>query len=194
MNKILTFVSHKIEERNKIQNFVDELEKKDIFLDCYFAENNYSFTSTIADKIKRKIDDCELFLVFLTEQSCNSNFVNQEMGYALDKGKKILIISDNEKLKPEGFFYGRDIFCFDNNNIDFEKLKSMLEKEFDISNLTIESFDEIINEPVIKNNFTINNNNFTINNNNNPDWLKIGVIALVVILIICVVVKHTKKD
>jgi hypothetical protein len=44
----------------------------------------------------KAIEESELFLVFLTENSLNSQWVNQEIGYALGKGISVI------PLKKEG--------------------------------------------------------------------------------------------
>ena len=74
------------------------------------------------------IDDSELFLVLLTKNSLKSQWVNQEIGYALGKGIPIIPLKKgNPKIK--GLIETRKYVKIQNNPVDtvkevFEKLKN----------------------------------------------------------------------
>jgi hypothetical protein len=57
---------------------------------AYVAEEDVTPGAKLPKKIRTKIDDCDMFLLLLTENSAASSFVNQEIGYALGLEKFIL--------------------------------------------------------------------------------------------------------
>ena len=95
MEKCKIFVSHSLDEKEKIDNMKIFSNENFSF---YFAEDSYS-TKTISKKITNAIDSCDYFFLILTKKSQKSPFVNQEVGYAKARGKEIIIIPQSSCYK-----------------------------------------------------------------------------------------------
>ncbi len=56
----------------------------------YIAEENATPGARLSGKIRSKIEECDVFLLVLTENSASSSFVNREIGYAIGLEKFVL--------------------------------------------------------------------------------------------------------
>ena len=63
----------------------------------YIAEENLTPGAQLSKKIRTKIEECEVFLLLLTENSASSAFVNQEIGYAIGLDKFVLPVVIGDK-------------------------------------------------------------------------------------------------
>lgn len=87
--KYVFFISHSTRD---IKNDVGEVHKilKTCKIPCYIADIDAPLGNVLPAEIKKAIEESELFLVFITQYSKRSLWVNQEIGYAL--GKEIPVI------------------------------------------------------------------------------------------------------
>jgi hypothetical protein len=68
--------------------------------------------SPLGAKIQRSIDASDLVVVLLTKKGVESAWVNQEVGYAIGRGKKVLPFVE-KGLDTEGMLHGVEYFVFD---------------------------------------------------------------------------------
>jgi hypothetical protein len=57
---------------------------------AYLAEHDPQPGKQLAEKVKRNIGRCNALVVLLTENSVSSSYVQQEIGWALAKGKLVI--------------------------------------------------------------------------------------------------------
>jgi hypothetical protein len=81
---------------------------------CYVAEWCREPGKWITDKVKDAINASDIVLVLWTRGGRDSQFVNQEVGYAEDKKPIVPLVEKGVTL--EGFLYGRDHIEFDRQN------------------------------------------------------------------------------
>ena len=77
------------------------------------AEHSVDVKNTITVKIQQMIQGSDLVLVILTQEGFNSNFVQQEIGYAVDKKPMLIVVERGFETKIAGFIYGRDPVILD---------------------------------------------------------------------------------
>ncbi len=56
----------------------------------YLAEHDQRAGKPLAEKVKQNIDKCKALVVLLTHNSVSSSYVQQEIGYAIAKGKLVI--------------------------------------------------------------------------------------------------------
>jgi hypothetical protein len=59
-------------------------------IDAYLAEHDQNAGKPLAERVKRNIDKCKALVVLLTHRSISSSYVQQEIGYAMGKGKLVI--------------------------------------------------------------------------------------------------------
>ena len=108
------FVSHSTspEDMPYVTWFHSTLQSRGI--GCYVAEWYREPGRLITDKTKAAINASDIVLVLWTKGGRDSQFVNQEVGYAEDKKPTIPLVEEGVTL--EGFLYGRDHIEFDRQN------------------------------------------------------------------------------
>lgn len=87
--KYVFFISHSTKDvMGDVGEVCNILEKCRIR--SFVADRDAPLGEPLPEKIKKAIEESELFLVFLTKNSKKSLWVNQEIGYALGKGIPII--------------------------------------------------------------------------------------------------------
>ena len=121
------FVSHAIKDKSLLTSIENTLQPYGLTL--LIAEHYFDMQSTISDKIRTMINNCNVGLVLLTTNGFNSGFVREEIGY-LDAVNKpiVLVIEKGLEQKYSGFKYGHDYILFDpaNPNEAIENIKQIL--------------------------------------------------------------------
>jgi hypothetical protein len=107
--------------------------------DVFLAHNDLEPSQIWIDEILKHLDTCDIFLPFLTENSRNSTWVNQEIGIGFTKNKVIIPFTVN--CVPWGFIshiqaYSLNVsntenFVNDIENATWKIQKIMKEKEYD---------------------------------------------------------------
>ncbi len=89
MNKV--FLSHAFNEKESdyIQLLKDELKSHGVQI---YETNHLEIKDTIISVIHDSINICDLLIAFMIDNDLN---VAYDVGYAMAKGKKVLIISDD---------------------------------------------------------------------------------------------------
>ena len=108
------FVSHSTspEDMPYVTWFHSTLQSRGI--GCYVAEWYREPGKLITDKVKAAINASDIVLVLWTKGGRDSQFVNQEVGYAEDK--KLILPLVEKGVTLEGFLYGRNHIEFDRQN------------------------------------------------------------------------------
>jgi hypothetical protein len=82
---------------------------------CYIAERDWQFGHSLPAKIEANIRACDCFVAFLTLGGSQSEWVNQEIGYAVGLGKpRILVVELG--LQVKGFEIGKEYIVLDRWN------------------------------------------------------------------------------
>lgn len=102
------FISYSTEtDKNKMESVKRFLTKSRFFKPIVIADNRRSL-SLFSQKVKDGIDKCDYILPILTKESMASQWVNQEIGYAIAKQKSIYPIVDTCILKDlKGFIHSQ---------------------------------------------------------------------------------------
>jgi nucleoside 2-deoxyribosyltransferase len=121
------FISHAMKDKSLLQNIVDIIAPYGVKI--FVAEHYFELQSTVSDKIKKMLNDCDIGLVLLTENGFNSGFVREEIGYLVAMNKPIvLLLEKGLEEKYSGFKYGHDYILFDpaNSSIAVDKIRQIL--------------------------------------------------------------------
>lgn len=125
MNKVKIFISYSTldsEKKEIIKNLINNSEK----LEAIVVPEQYSSLDYNAEKIKKSLDSCMVFLPILTSNSINNQWVNQEIGYAFGSNKIKLediypIVENNIMNDLKGFISSSNDLNFRyKNDTDFE--------------------------------------------------------------------------
>ncbi|KKG14167.1 hypothetical protein EO98_09350 [Methanosarcina sp. 2.H.T.1A.6] len=105
----------------EIQVLNREVFNSDYYVDHYnIYKDNFQIDSTNADlanSMQNLINKCDLLIAFLTDTNYNVIF---ELGYALGKGKKILLVSDENVKIPNALENVRYIRSKYNDNLIYD--------------------------------------------------------------------------
>ena len=93
------FISYSHKDVDRILPYVQEMEKRS--LKVWYDHHLYPGTE-FNDEIALKILDCGLFILFLTQSSSDSKYVNKEFNYACSKEKLYIVVhlEKNVRMKP----------------------------------------------------------------------------------------------
>lgn len=80
----------------------------------YLFQDDQQPGRSIAEKIQGEIDQADVVLAFITRHSTGSNYVQQEIGYALKAGKPIIPLVENG-VTNLGMLEGREYLPFHRN-------------------------------------------------------------------------------
>ena len=82
---------------------------------CYIAEREWQFGQSLPQKIKNNIVTCDCFVAFLTVGGAYSQWVNQEIGYAVACAKpRILPVEDG--VQHQGFDAANEFIALDRSH------------------------------------------------------------------------------
>lgn len=82
------FLSHSEQDEDLIQKIANSL--KSIDYEVYVEEYERNFGTDVVDSVCKAIESSNFFMVILTDKSINSQWVNQEIGYAYANEKDII--------------------------------------------------------------------------------------------------------
>jgi hypothetical protein len=147
------FISYSNSDKDKVDLIAEELKGNKIFKSKVIASDREAL-KPLAQKVSKGITDCKVFLPILTKNSMNTQWINQEIGYAMALGKTILpIIEKGIMGKLKGFIHKEsDLpYAYDSNvdktkeNIDFLKHIKLLISDAE-SRSDIKVPDEAVSE------------------------------------------------
>lgn len=101
------FISYYDKDKEKLRA-LEKIVKGTKFLCPIIVANNREAIEQLSDKVKKGIIDCDLFVPILTRSSITSQWVNQEIGFAIALSREVipiveLKIIDQDQLK--GFIH-----------------------------------------------------------------------------------------
>jgi hypothetical protein len=92
-------------------------------VNAYLAMYDRDPGNPLGSKVQDQIERSDIVLVILTKKGVESAWVNQEVGLAMGKGKRIIPFVE-KGLTPEGLLHGVEYFPFDPDK-PWEKVGSM---------------------------------------------------------------------
>jgi hypothetical protein len=116
------FLSHSMtaDDQPVVQSISELLATQDI--DCYIAERDAQPGESLATKIEQAIRDCDALYALLTKGGTQSEFVQQEIGFARGIGKPVTPIVE-KGLTLKGFHAATEWIEFDRANPQSALLK-----------------------------------------------------------------------
>ena len=123
------FVSHSSQDREDADNFVKELELRGI--SCWIAPRDIPYGSDFPDAIVEGLDSCLGFIVLVSRNSMNADFVKSEINLARTKRKRIFPVKlvDIEISGGLSLFtsLSQSIALFDNTENQIDSLVTTIE-------------------------------------------------------------------
>lgn len=109
---IHVFISYADSDKGKMRSLERQLELHPALSAVIIADDRKPST-LLTDKVKTGIDECDYFVPILTGNSIKNQWVNQEIGYAVAKGKHIVpIVAKNITGKLKGFVHKQTDLSF----------------------------------------------------------------------------------
>lgn len=95
------FISHSHKDYKKIDKYIEPLKSmKDLRI--FYSKESLNCGDNIDKELQNAINESDLIILLHSKNTVESSYVNQEVGYALGKKKKILpFLLDTSK--PKGF-------------------------------------------------------------------------------------------
>ena len=144
-NKPFVFVSYCHEDNTIVHAFISELQKS---VNVWFDEGNTP-GSSFKDNIIEHINNCSLFLFYVTESSLASPYCRREIEFAMNKKKNFINVVDHDLSYP-------DWFIFDFQNIlDYrlwehkgKEIEELIGRSYSLFESCLVDQDETIEEPI----------------------------------------------
>lgn len=103
--KYRVFISYSNDDRSKVDLIVSELSGSKLFEPIVIAFDR-EVLKPLADKVSEGIKNSEVIIPILTEKSINTQWINQEIGYATALDKKVVpIVEKNVIDRLKGFVH-----------------------------------------------------------------------------------------
>jgi hypothetical protein len=141
MNKVKLFISYStldIDKKEIIKNLINNSEK----LEAIVVLEQYSSLDYNAEKIKKSLDSCMVFLPILTSNSINNQWVNQEIGYVF--GSNIIKIENIFPIVEKNIMSDLKGFISDSNDLNF-RYEGVDEFNIQAENLVKQIIEKYIN-------------------------------------------------
>jgi TolB-like protein len=97
------FVSYSRQDKKEVLEFVELFRANGI--EVWMDETSINASSVWAEQIVKAIDDCDLFVLFLSPSSVSSENVSKEVGYAGGTNKRILPLKIEDVAIPPAMLY-----------------------------------------------------------------------------------------
>ncbi len=132
------FISYANKDKNKV-DILENLLKGNLFFNAVVIANSRQPQKSLAEKVKKGIQKSEYIIPILTENSINTQWINQEIGYAEAKDKKIIAIIQKDIVKKlKGFIHDKNDLPYQfsgkterSKNIFFKKQAIFLIKDLE---------------------------------------------------------------
>lgn len=99
-NSIKIFLSYSTKNRKTASDLKDHLEKYG--LDVFLAHQTIKVSQQWEDRIRQELHDCQVFIALITTSFIASKWTDQEAGFAMAYGKKIISVLSSGR-NPHGF-------------------------------------------------------------------------------------------
>lgn len=116
------FISYSDQDKDKVQLIIDELKTNPMFDPIVIASERKAL-KPLSHKIIDGINRSKLFMPLLTSKSIKTQWINQEIGYAIAKDKQIEPIIENEIIKELKGFIHNQIDLPYNYSLNIDKVK-----------------------------------------------------------------------
>lgn len=121
------FISYSRDDKALVLPFVKQINKA-VMRDCWIDLKGIESGVEFEEVIMKAIDECQIVLFMLSDNSLKSKWTKREVYYAEDEGKRIVpVLIDGEKL--------RGWFKFHFGNVDYIDIRSEEQKQKLIRNL-----------------------------------------------------------
>jgi len=97
------FISYSSEDIINVNVLKKQIEESGNDIDVFVGENDIRPSENYLNRISSEIKQCDLFILFWSENSKKSDWVNQEIGHAYALNKTILPIIIEVNLELSGF-------------------------------------------------------------------------------------------
>jgi curli biogenesis system outer membrane secretion channel CsgG len=97
------FVSYSRQDKEKVLNLVELFRANGV--EVWIDESSINASSVWAEQIVKAIDNCDLFVLFLSPSSVSSENVSKEVGYAGGTNKRILPVKIVDVAIPPAMLY-----------------------------------------------------------------------------------------
>lgn len=147
MNQTKIFISYSEKDKSRMRSLEKVILKSVYYTPVIVADRRETFAS-LSEKVQKGIFESEIFVPLLTKNSISTQWINQEIGYAVALNRTIIPIVE------------KDIM---------ELLKGFVHKNIDLPYVFSESIEEktaraqfrkicslLVNDLMIKNNFIVN--------------------------------------
>lgn len=103
---IKIFISYSDYDRSKMNALKKAIDKANSNIEALVIADQKKPLESLSEKVSTGINDCDILVPILTINSIKNQWVNQEIGYAKAKNKKIIpLIADNVFKKLKGFIH-----------------------------------------------------------------------------------------
>lgn len=115
------FVSYSRQDKKKVLDLVELFRANGV--EVWMDETSINASSVWAEQIVKAIDDCDLFVLFLSPSSVSSENVSKELGYAGGTNKRILPVKiEDVEIPPAMLYHLNTIHFIETKHTPPEKL------------------------------------------------------------------------
>jgi len=118
------FISYTSQDRAQIQPFLDMLRAIH-GATYYFYEETKAIAQKTKEDIKNNLKDSNAFLVFHSENSLKSTYVQHEIGVAIGLSKPV-VIANLDGTKPDGMLQGINYLDFFNEKLFKQEIDKLI--------------------------------------------------------------------
>lgn len=126
------FISYSRKDKEAIKGYLNLFSAND--LDVWIDQSGINASTEWAEQIVSAITDCDVFILFLSKTSVESENVRKEIGVATTLGKKVLPLKiEDVDIPPSMLYHLNSIHFLEVNSISQEQLVSHVVKAIGIS-------------------------------------------------------------
>jgi nucleoside 2-deoxyribosyltransferase len=136
------FISYGNDNFNKVKLVVKNLENHPLFSPVVVA-NKREANKALVDKVTEGINDADYIIPILTKDSIHNQWINQEIGYASAKGKKIIpIIEESIMAQLKGFIHKQNDLPYKYKTKDDQQMREENKSFMNCFRLLIQDLEE----------------------------------------------------
>jgi nucleoside 2-deoxyribosyltransferase len=139
------FISYGNDNFNKVKLVEKNLESHTLFSPIIVA-NKREANKALIDKVVEGINDADYIIPILTKDSIYTQWINQEIGYASAKGKRIIpIIEESTMDQLKGFIHKQNDLPYKYKTREDQKMREENKSFMNCFRLLIKDLEEEIN-------------------------------------------------
>jgi len=124
-NKFKIFLSHKAKDKVEATKLKENLSLYGI--DCFVAHQDIEPTREWQEEIEKALNSMDMLIALITNKFLNSYWTNQEVGWALGRGIKVIPVNLGEN--PKGFIAKYQVLTTNKINLHENLLKHIMKDE-----------------------------------------------------------------